>query len=40
MSNTSPPYSPGLRVSHAGMALIHEWRGEGLMRKMFSLRDS
>lgn len=25
-------------LGHAGMAVIHEWRGEGLIRRMFSLR--
>lgn len=25
-------------LGHAGMAVIHEWRGEGLMRKMFTVR--
>lgn len=25
-------------LGHAGMAVIHEWRGEGLMRKMFAVR--
>jgi len=25
-------------LGHAGMAVVHEWRGEGLMRRMFAVR--